>query len=151
MYFVLANSADLDEMPCDAAFYLGFHCLQKYTFRGWIQSTKGSRMTLCTTRLNGLNILMLKKRRPPWTLFKVCFIYIEIRGALKGQRYVDEVLHPHVLQFYQNVGEKNSLSARQCQHTCNMATNCLLAGHVIPPWLVFQVQIHLGSAIPRIF
>ena len=28
--FVLENSADLDEMPHDVAFHLGFHCLSKY-------------------------------------------------------------------------------------------------------------------------
>ena len=37
--FVLANSADPDEMPPYAAFHLGIHCLQKYLFRGF-QSTK---------------------------------------------------------------------------------------------------------------
>ena len=30
MDFVLANSADPDEMPHDAAFQLGLLCLQKY-------------------------------------------------------------------------------------------------------------------------
>ena len=31
--FVLANIVDTDEMPLYAAFHLGLHCLQKYTFR----------------------------------------------------------------------------------------------------------------------
>ena len=31
--FVLRNSVDPDEMLHNAAFHLGFHCLQKYTFR----------------------------------------------------------------------------------------------------------------------
>ena len=31
--FVLANSADPDEMPHHAAFHLGLHCLPKYPFR----------------------------------------------------------------------------------------------------------------------
>ena len=31
--FVLANSADSDEMPHYAAFHLGFHCLPKKAFR----------------------------------------------------------------------------------------------------------------------
>ena len=29
----LANSVDPDEMPHNAAFHLGLHCLQKYAFR----------------------------------------------------------------------------------------------------------------------
>ena len=35
----LTNCADTDEMPHMAAFHLGLHCLQKYTFRR-IQHTK---------------------------------------------------------------------------------------------------------------
>ena len=31
--FVLANSADTDKMRLYVAFYLGFRCLSKYTFR----------------------------------------------------------------------------------------------------------------------
>ena len=38
--FVLANSADPDEMPHHAAFHLGLRCLPKYPFRGF-RSTKG--------------------------------------------------------------------------------------------------------------
>ena len=38
--FILANSADPDEMPNYAAFHLGAHCLPKYPFRGF-QNTKG--------------------------------------------------------------------------------------------------------------
>ena len=33
--FVVANSADPDEMPHYAAFHLGLHCLPKYLFRGF--------------------------------------------------------------------------------------------------------------------
>ena len=33
IYFVLANSADPDEMPHYAVFHLGLHCLPKYPFR----------------------------------------------------------------------------------------------------------------------
>ena len=40
MYFVLANSADPDEMPHDVAFHLGLHCLPSNLFRGF-WSTKG--------------------------------------------------------------------------------------------------------------
>ena len=38
--FVVANSADPDEMPHDAAFHLDLHYLSKYQFRGF-QSIKG--------------------------------------------------------------------------------------------------------------
>ena len=31
--YVIANSTDPDEMPHNAAFHLGLHCLQKYPFR----------------------------------------------------------------------------------------------------------------------
>ena len=34
--FVLANSADPDEMPHHAAFHLGLHCLQMYPFRDFL-------------------------------------------------------------------------------------------------------------------
>ena len=37
---VLTNSADPDEIPHNAAFHLGFHCLINYPFRGF-QSSKG--------------------------------------------------------------------------------------------------------------
>ena len=43
-YFILlsedllasTNSADLDEMQHDAAFHPGLHCLQNYSFRGFL-------------------------------------------------------------------------------------------------------------------
>ena len=38
--FILANSADLDEMQHNAAFHLGIHFLSKYPYRGF-QFTKG--------------------------------------------------------------------------------------------------------------
>ena len=40
IYFVLANSADPDEMLHYAAFHLGLHCLPNCPFRG-LGSTKG--------------------------------------------------------------------------------------------------------------
>ena len=62
------------------------------------------RATLLQGYLRALcNILMLKIRRPPWTLYKVRLFCIVIRWSLTGQRYVDEVLHPHILQIYQTV------------------------------------------------
>ena len=35
MDYALANSADPDAVPYNAAFHLGIHCLQKYPFRGF--------------------------------------------------------------------------------------------------------------------
>ena len=32
--FTLTNSVDTDEMPHNAAFHQGLHCLSKYPFRG---------------------------------------------------------------------------------------------------------------------
>ena len=40
IHFVLANSADPDEMQHYVAFHQGLHCLPKYLFRGF-QSSKG--------------------------------------------------------------------------------------------------------------
>ena len=34
-FFTFSNSVDPDEMQDIAAFHLGFHCLQKYSFRGF--------------------------------------------------------------------------------------------------------------------
>ena len=39
--FTFTNSVDPDEMQQYAAFHLGLHCLQKYSFRGF-PNTKGS-------------------------------------------------------------------------------------------------------------
>ena len=38
--FTFTNSIDPDEMQHYAAFHLGLHCLQKYSFRG-LPDTKG--------------------------------------------------------------------------------------------------------------
>ena len=47
--FILANSADTDEMPHHAAFHLGLHCLPKYPFMGsGPKSVKGAvRFAVC--------------------------------------------------------------------------------------------------------
>ena len=57
---------------------------------------------------------------------------VVIRGTLKGQRYVDKILHPHVLQS--SLTAKNTFLFQQntaLPHTCNMARNCLQGSHVI--------------------
>ena len=41
IFFYHRNNADSDEMPPNAAFHLGLHCLPKYLFAG-IQSKKGN-------------------------------------------------------------------------------------------------------------
>ena len=55
---------------------------------------------------NWYHILMLRKRRPPWAVYKVCLICIVIRWPLTGQRYVDERLQQHVLPIYQTFWNK---------------------------------------------
>ena len=40
VFVMLANSADPDEMPPYAAFYLGLHCLSKYLFTKWLRVIK---------------------------------------------------------------------------------------------------------------
>ena len=40
VFFSFNNIVDHDEMPHYAAFHLGLHCLQKYSFRGF-PDTKG--------------------------------------------------------------------------------------------------------------
>ena len=35
IFFTFINSVDPDEMQHDAAFHLGLHCLQQYSFRGF--------------------------------------------------------------------------------------------------------------------
>ena len=54
--FILANSADPDEMLHSVPFYLGFHCLQKYPFRGF-KSTKGK--VCCQLILESIHIVHL--------------------------------------------------------------------------------------------
>ena len=36
--FTFTNNVDPDEMQQDTAFRLGLHCLQKYSFRGFLNS-----------------------------------------------------------------------------------------------------------------
>ena len=38
IFFTFTNSADHDEMQHNAAFHLGLHCLQKYSFRGFLNT-----------------------------------------------------------------------------------------------------------------
>ena len=40
--FVLANSADPDELSYGAAFHLGLHCLPKYSFKGFFWNNSSS-------------------------------------------------------------------------------------------------------------
>ena len=40
IFFIFTNLVDPDEMQYNAAFHLGLHCLQKYSFRGF-PNTKG--------------------------------------------------------------------------------------------------------------
>ena len=38
IFFTFTNSVDPDEMQHYAVFYLGLHCLQKYSFRGFLNT-----------------------------------------------------------------------------------------------------------------
>ena len=49
IYFILANSADPDEMLHNVAFHLGHRCLPKYLFRGF-WSTRGNIFMLQASR-----------------------------------------------------------------------------------------------------
>ena len=65
--FVLANSADPDEMPQCAAFHLGLHCLPKYPFKGF-QFSKGQTIQENTSvspylRKTVLSISIICKRK----------------------------------------------------------------------------------------
>ena len=55
---------------------------------------------------------------------------VVIRGTLTGHRYVDEVLRPHALPISLTVGKKLFQRDHARLHTCNIARNCLQAGHV---------------------
>ena len=95
------------------------------------------------------HILMLKKRRPSYALYKVRLICKVIRRSLTGQRYVDEVLHPHVMQIYQTVGnnfrfqeDNSSIPAIWQGNVCRL---------VMSNPLDWPIWIHLRSAIPGIF
>ena len=47
IHFVLANSADPDEMPHSAAFHLGLHCLPKYPVYKGLNNKMGQLMKFC--------------------------------------------------------------------------------------------------------
>ena len=46
IFFTFTNSVDPDEMQHFAAFHLGLHCVQKYSFRGF-PNTKGNKAWIC--------------------------------------------------------------------------------------------------------
>ena len=49
IFFIIANSADPDEMPPSVAFHLCLHCLPKYPFTG-IQHEKRVKAETCEQR-----------------------------------------------------------------------------------------------------
>ena len=55
MDFVMANSVDPDEMPHDAAFHQGLHCLPKHLFR-YFSSSKGLTAKWDTAAIKHVNI-----------------------------------------------------------------------------------------------
>ena len=52
--FILANTADPDEMPHYAAFHRGLQCLPKYPFRGGLTELKNVCLTLVQALLQPL-------------------------------------------------------------------------------------------------
>ena len=50
IFFTFTNSVDPDEMQHYAAFHLGLHCLQKYSFMGF-PNTKRYDMPFCQGKL----------------------------------------------------------------------------------------------------
>ena len=54
MDFVLGNCADLDEMPHDAVFHQGLHCLPKHLFRSF-DSSIGLTAKLDTNAIKHVN------------------------------------------------------------------------------------------------
>ena len=92
---------------------------------------------------------MLKKSHQHGKVM-VSSICIVIRGSLTGQRYVDEVLHPHVLPLYWTVGtiflfqQDNAPIPAIWQGTI-----CKLAMAYPLDW-PSGIQIHLQSTTPGI-
>ena len=62
-------------------------------------------------------ILMLKKEGRPELMVRLnCIELRVIRGTLIGQRYVDEVLHPHAQPIYRTIENMFFLPERKCLH-----------------------------------
>ena len=60
--FVNINSEDPDEMPYDAALYLGLHCLPKYTFRSqwYTQGEINSLLSALKSKIYDQHLLSLR-------------------------------------------------------------------------------------------
>ena len=61
--FVQINSEDPDEMPYDAALYLGLHCLPKYTFRSqwYTQGEINSLLSALNSKIYDPHLLSLRE------------------------------------------------------------------------------------------
>ena len=80
--FVLANSADTDEMPHYVAFHLGLHCLPKYMFRSLTLVYKGSILVV---------FLEFYAR---WVILHVYLLSADFFSKLTFSKY-----HPSIKQF----------------------------------------------------
>ena len=78
LVFILANSADPDEMLHCAAFHLGLHCFPKYPFRGF-QYTKG---------VPNLQTVMLENCEEPTEMLQIPAFYQGIHCSLKTKTII---------------------------------------------------------------
>ena len=70
--FILANSADPDEMPPYAAFHLGLYCLPNYLFTG-VQNEKG--ITKMQQRINQFLPSWMHVFLYCWFVYKTSFVH----------------------------------------------------------------------------
>ena len=75
-------------------------------------------------------LFMLKKAILNVVKYVNLMVRYVIRGALIGQRYVNEVLHPHVLPIPWSVGNNFS------------------SGKTMPLYLQYDKKLQAGRAIP---
>ena len=61
-FFTCTNSVAPDEMQHYAAFHLGLHCLQKYSFRGFPEYKGLMQVTMCVQSPHQSNVTFFKGR-----------------------------------------------------------------------------------------
>ena len=78
------------------------------------------------------SVINMLKKKATLCVWSIYFAYMyAFSGALTGQWYVDENLHPHVVLIYQTAG--NNFLFQQVNAPppiCNTARYCVQAGHV---------------------
>ena len=66
--FMMANSADPDEMPHLEAFHLGLHCLPKYPFRGFQKIQRVDMFLKPLDKCRVLNSFLFLNQNVLWVL-----------------------------------------------------------------------------------